>query len=91
MVHTSNSKSFTLDLNTPQIFQSKKLSGMVWKISKLSQNEKIYMFLVLFGHKMTSNVQKTCKFAHFDSTLRFSKPFPITFLIEIFEECLGQG
>eukprot|EP00493_Phyllostaurus_siculus_P000700 UN00705 len=34
---------------------------MVWKVSKLSQNEQFYMFFVLFVHKMTSNVQKTCK------------------------------
>ena len=60
---------------------------MVWRVSKLSQNEQIYMFFVFFVHEMASNVQKRCKFAHFDSTLRRSISFPITFLIETFKEC----
>ena len=81
----------TLDLNTPQIFQSKKLSGMVWKISKFSQNEQIYMFFVHLKSFYDQKGPKTCKFPHFDSTLKFSKPFPITFLIDIFGECSGQG
>ena len=58
LVHTLNSKIFTLDPTTPQIFRSKKLSGMIWNVSKLSQNEQIYMFFLIFVHKMTSNVQK---------------------------------
>ena len=76
---------------TPQIFRSKRLSVMIWSVSKFSQNQKIYMFFVIFVHKMTSNVQKTCKFTHFDSPLRRSISFPIIFLIEIFEEWLGRG
>jgi len=55
LVHTLNSKSFTLEPTTPEIFRSKKLSGMIWNVSKLSQNEQIYMFFVIFVHKMTSN------------------------------------
>ena len=91
LVHTLNPKSFTFDQTTSQIFRSKKLSGMIWSVSKLSQNEQIYMFFVIFVHKMTSIVQKTCKFAHFDSILRRSISFPMTFLIEIFEEWFVQG
>ena len=89
-VHTLNSKSFTLDPITPQILWSKKLSGMIWNVSKMAQNEQTYMFFVIFLHKMTENVQKTRKFNHFDSILRRSILFPITFFIEIFEEWLSQ-
>ena len=46
LLHTSNSKRFTLDQNIPQIFRSRKLSGMIWNVSNLSQNEQNYMFFV---------------------------------------------
>ena len=90
LVHNLNPKSFNLDPTTPQIFRSKKLSGMIWDVSKLSQNEQIYMFFVHLKSFYEQKWQKTCKFAHFDSILRRSISFPITFLIEIFEEWLGQ-
>ena len=44
-----------------------------------SKLENLHAFCP-FMHKMTSNVPKTCKFSHFDSTLRRSMLFPITFL-----------
>ena len=40
LVHTLNSKIFTLEATTPQIFRSKKLSGMIRKVSKLTQKSK---------------------------------------------------
>ena len=45
-----------------------------------SKLENLHAFCP-FMHKMTSNVPKTCKFSHFDSTLRPSISFPIAFLI----------
>ena len=90
LVHTLNPRSFTLDPTTPQIFWSKMLSGMIWNVSKSNQNEQIYMFFVHFKSFYEQKWQKTCKFAHFDSIFRRSISFPITFLIEIFEEWLGE-
>ena len=91
LVHTLNPRSFTLDPTTPQIFWSKMLSGMIWNVSKPNQNEQIYMFFVHFKSFYEQKWQKTCKFAHFDSIFRRSISFPITFLIEISQERLGQG
>ena len=90
LVHTLNPKSFTLDPTTPQIFRSKKLSGTIWNVSNLSQNEWIYVLFVHLKSFYEQKWQKTCKFAHFDSILSRSISFPITFLIEIFMEWLGQ-
>ena len=58
---------------------------------KVSQNEQIYKFFVHLKSFYEQKWEKTCKFAHFDATLRRSISFPITFLIEIFEEWFGQG
>ena len=91
LVHSLNPNSFTLEPTTPQIFRWKKLSGMIWNVSKLNQNDQIYMFFVHFKAFYEQKWQKTCEFGHFDSILRRSISFPITFLIEIFEEWLDQG
>ena len=89
LAHTLNPRIFTLDPTTPQILWSKMLSGMIWKVSKLSQNEKIYMFLYLYMKSFYEQTRYiTCKFDYFDSILRQFISFPINFLIEIFEECL---
>ena len=55
-----------------------------------SQSDK-KSFMRRHHHQLPFFRRKIVLFAHFDSTLRRSISFPITFLIEIFEEWLGQG